>query len=296
MFKKIVVALDGSPNAERILAWVKPYAEKGARLILLQVVKPGYMVPSVTKKAASASYAPAQRYLDRLARKLHEEGLKSKAEVVSGPLPARAIAKAARQEGSDLIAMATHGDSGVLHWLVGGNTDQVLKSADRPVLTVRPGTRAPQGGQVRRILVPLDGSAVAELIVPWIDKLAAFYGAEVMFLHVTPAGEGAGENAQIEALKKLRERIEKVCAQMGRRGVAARFRVEKGEAASTIAKIAKDFDLVATTTNGQGGLKRLAFGSVAEKIVRESEAPVIVFRPSKTAKAGRVVVLGVKAK
>ncbi len=266
MFKKILVSLDGSKNAEAILPWIQPYAKTNPRFFLARVIPPG----------PSATVAGAQEYLTHLERSLKKEGLRTRPIVATGRNPAKEIADVARREGCDLIAMATRGETDVRQKLKGSITDQVLQWAQCPVYVARIVTPRIGIGMVKRILVPLDGSVTSELIIPWIDNLAAFHGAEVEFLHI------AGENSKL--LKKLHDRIQKVCERMGRRGVSATLRVERGNTVNTILHRSASFDLIAMTTHGESGIRRIVIGSVAEKIIRDSILPVMVFRPRRSLK------------
>jgi nucleotide-binding universal stress UspA family protein len=140
----------------------------------------------------------------------------------------------------------------------------------------------------RRALVALDGSEVAETIMPLIFKIAG--PLEVTLLRVNVpvrplVVEGAGqpvfedpESARIDA----EEYLAPLAVDLRRRGVRVRTEVRRGEAAEEILKAAREAkaDVIAMTTHGRTGLGRLLFGSVAETVLRESELPVLLMRSS----------------
>ena len=140
----------------------------------------------------------------------------------------------------------------------------------------------------RRALVALDGSEVAERIMPLIFKIAG--PLEVTLLRVNVpvrpvVVEGAGpaifedpDSARIDA----EEYLAPLAVDLRRRGVRVKTEVRRGEAAEEILKAAREAkaDVIAMTTRGRTGLGRLLFGSVAETVLRESELPVLLMRSS----------------
>jgi nucleotide-binding universal stress UspA family protein len=140
----------------------------------------------------------------------------------------------------------------------------------------------------KRILVPLDRSDVAEAIVPLVVDLARGAGATVRLLHVAPVPENLVskegrliayadqemERLEVEGLDHLKE----VAARLG---LPAECVVRFGDDVDEILLEAEAYgaDLVAVTTAGKSGLKRLVMGSVAEQVFRRSRAPVLLYHP-----------------
>jgi nucleotide-binding universal stress UspA family protein len=147
-----------------------------------------------------------------------------------------------------------------------------------PVLALRSRTRLPKQGRIRRILVPLDGSRTAEASIPWIRCLARFFKSQVVFIHVYPLGPGGLKASHQPRYDVLHRRISRVIEGMTRSGIKASFKLQRGDAADRLLCFADRNDLIVTTTHGHGGFKRLLFGSVAEKLIREAEVPVLVFK------------------
>jgi nucleotide-binding universal stress UspA family protein len=278
MLKKILVALDGSENAEHALPWVKRYAApERAQVVLFRAVNPEHLdresIPSETQDA--------RNYLQRIESELNYAGIPAKVVVQVGP-PAASIVQAAQAEGGELILMTTRGGSPVQRWALGGVTERVLRLSRIPVLPVRSQTALPKQGRVRRIVVPLDGSKLAEESLPWLRKFARFFKSRVVFLHVYPMGAGGLKSSHQATYDALHKRITRAVERLGDAGVKAVFRLQRGDPAERILAFVDQNDLILTTTHGLGGVKRLIFGSVAEKLVQNSPVPVLVYRSAES--------------
>lgn len=146
MYKKILVPLDGSQLAECVL----PHVESIARgcgvqeVILLRVAEPfhqfcdydGCVSQETINSIDADNKAAAEKYLSQLIRRARYDGVSVKAEVITGT-PGESIADYATRNSIDLIAIATHGRSGISRWTWGGVADRILRSACVPVLMVR---------------------------------------------------------------------------------------------------------------------------------------------------------------
>jgi len=144
LLKRILVPLDGSKLGEAAIPGTEALARAlGAELVLLQVVEPattwgtyeGY--PSYPPPAdVESRKASAKAYLDGVGKPLEEKGLNTSSVLEYG-LPARQIIDYAKANGVDLIAMSTHGRSGIALWVFGSVTDKILHAGDTAVLIVR---------------------------------------------------------------------------------------------------------------------------------------------------------------
>lgn len=186
MIRQILVPLDGSKLAESILPSVEEFARlAGASVTLLQVIEPiesvvdlfGQEYPGVERDLQAADERVAHTYLTGIAQRLNRAEIVAHTRVVVGPV-AETIIQLAHE--FDLIAMATHGRSGIGRWVFGPVADKVLHGATVPVLLVRAGRAAVAAGWPRRILVPLDGSGLAEQALPLAALLARRAGAELI--------------------------------------------------------------------------------------------------------------------
>ena len=147
----------------------------------------------------------------------------------------------------------------------------------------------------QRVLVPLDGSRVAEAILPFIEQIAGPLDMEVLLVRVVPLTSmdvaAMAKEAQLgePILKELDAQgyLEPLVASLKAKGVRAGARVRIGDPATEIVAAAKEInaDLIAMTTHGRSGLGRLLFGSVAEAVLRSSPIPVFLLRTSEAALA-----------
>jgi len=142
LYKKILVPLDGSKLAECVLPHVKTIVagEGVAQVLLLRVVEP---LPAGTPPAVDfevvqeAGMKEAKEYLDRTKAKLSKDGLNVETKVLAGR-PAETIIDFAQREKVDLVAIATHGRSGITRWIFGSVADRLVRALSVPILLVRP--------------------------------------------------------------------------------------------------------------------------------------------------------------
>lgn len=151
MFKKILVCLDGSEIAERIIPFVKEEAlAMGSGIILLRVVSlPGNLTlgvpgfPSVPfhtpamPEQLKKEYSIAKTYLKRVAQPIREQGIKVKCETLLG-LPGPAIISYANENNIDLVAISSHGHSGLRNVLLGSVAEYIVRESGLPIMMIRP--------------------------------------------------------------------------------------------------------------------------------------------------------------
>lgn len=274
MIKKILLAMDGSENAERALWWVIQYAgREKAQVVLFRAVDTEVMDPEF----APSQVKDALNYLLRMETEINQAGIPAKVMVREGN-PAEMIVKVAMEERCDLILMSTRGGSKVKRWAIGGVTEQVLRMSPVPVLPIQSHTHAARNNHIRRVIVPVDGSKLAEQTLPWAADLARMLKAQLVFLHVYPLGPAGMTQRAEDVFDALRERMVRQCQLLRKKGVKARFAVRSGDAADRVLRFAGRNDMILTTTHGWGGFKRWIFGSVAEKLIHEARIPVLVYK------------------
>lgn len=272
MFKKILVPLDGSKTAQEALYWAKQYAGPGkAQVVLVQVLHAEYPLEGRPFRAGGAE---AREYLQGIERELNYAGIPVKILLRNEPV-ARSIAQTARQEGCDLIIMTSRGSSKVVRWLIGGVTQQVIRLSSVPVLVVRGSVAGAAHARPRRILVPQDGSPLARTVLPLAKELSRFHRARLSLLHVRTRN-GSRRNGQGNG--SVTRVLEGRAGTLRNQGFRAEVRVASGDAALEILKSSRTGDLLALSTHGYGGLKRLLLGSVAEKVIQEATVPVFIFK------------------
>jgi nucleotide-binding universal stress UspA family protein len=274
MLKRILLALDGSENAERALWWVTKYAAREkAQVLLFRAVD----TTTLEREFIPSTVTDAFNYLQRMETEINQAGIPARVIVRQGK-PAETIVKVAMEERCDLILMTTRGGSKVKRWAIGGVTEQVMRLSPIPVLPIQSRTHAARNNRVRRIIVPVDGSTLAEAVIPWATEFARLLKARLFFLHVYPGGaRGMGAQAE-ETFNDLRTRMLRLCQLLKKDGVKATFIVRTGDAADRILGFSGMNDIILTTTHGVGGFKRWIFGSVAEKLIHAARVPVLVYK------------------
>jgi len=134
-----------------------------------------------------------------------------------------------------------------------------------------------------RILVPLDGSECAEIVLPKVEKLATDLKANVALLRVAYAHTFPGADpteAEVKVVREAEEYLRKIEERLKAKGFKVDSHVRYGNDADEILDHAaqKDIDFIAMTTHGRSGVKRFLLGSVAEKILRHSPKPIFLVR------------------
>ncbi len=297
MFKKILVPLDGSKTAEAVIPFAREIAANaGAELLFVTVIQEvGVWDATQSLEVLKRESEIAAEYLATMERDETGKGQKVTTQVLDGDA-AEAVLVAADEAGADLIAISTHGRSGVSRWLFGSVATRILEHSSVPLLVLRPKEgedRGATGPAVKKILVPLDGSEVAKSVLPVVEEFAKTMGASLVLYHSVaplsayPGFESAGAAALGEAVEEMqrqaREILARAAEEVKARGVEATTVVSLGTAVDGVLTAAAelDVDLVAIATHGRSGLGRAILGSVADGVIRRSaDVPCLVIRPS----------------
>ncbi len=211
--------------------------------------------------------------------------------------PSEEIADLARSANVDIVAMATHGQTGLRHLLMGSVAEQVLRELTIPVLLIRPIDHPEEHVPARPIdhrltaIVPLDGSPIAEQALECATELASTIGARLVLTAVEPTvGDvGLAEVGVVPywvmadheaALVRLNEYLKQTAARLTGLGLTVETRLSEGSPAEEILRIstAEQADLIIMTTRGHSGMERLLMGSVAAKVLQNADLPVLLAR------------------
>jgi nucleotide-binding universal stress UspA family protein len=279
MFSKILVPTDGSDLSLAILWTLRPLI-LGAKpeITLFRAVEADGDDPE-------AAAGAAREELDAIQKRLEAWGLPASVRVEPGDDPADQILACAKELAVDLVAMSSHGRSGITRMLRGSVAERVLRECSAPLLLCTPESGAIHESPLfRRILVPLDGSELATEILPDVEKVAKACGSEVTLMHVDDSlSEPPSPVFDPEWWSE--ERIEEQLAPLNpsrdalaSAGVSVGRHVAYGGPADRILQAAKKADLIAMTTHGASGVTRWLFGSVAEAVLREADCPLLVRR------------------
>jgi nucleotide-binding universal stress UspA family protein len=296
--KRIIVPLDGSELAEVAL----PYAEElsikldlGIEL-LRAVTLPVYSEPLggvYTVEQEVALRAGAKGYLERVGDRLKGKGIAVSTETICSTA-AEAIIDYASKDGVELIVLATHGHSGLTRWALGSVADKVIRGTNKPVVLIRAKEShpvTPGQGIIKKIVVPLDGSKESEAVIPCVTWLATGLGAEVVLFQAMAGGfhtiTAKGYNYTIYPEQQMasdkafaEDYLSLVGEQFKDKGITLNSEVRVGDAAEEIIEFADSLeaDMVAMSTHGRSGISRWVIGSVAEKVLREGNRPLLLVR------------------
>jgi nucleotide-binding universal stress UspA family protein len=297
VYRSILVPLDGSGLAERALGVAAALAARmHSDLHLVHVHRervvdelPTYGLTGEAARAAAEQYVLAAA--DRLRA---EQGGSVSGAVLEGSAAGSIVAHATAA-GTDLIVMSSHGRTGASRFWLGSVADAVIRSTTVPVLMVRGDgdtTATTNAGMFERVLVPLDGSSVAEAVVPHAIALAKLNEAHVHLLQIEERAEDLRTSVWGLAAHEpddLPARLERADRYL--HGVVARFESDWAPATvgaeargahrigEAIAQVAteRDIDLIAMATHGRGA-SRLLIGSVADKVIRGTACAILLYR------------------
>jgi len=310
VYQRILVPLDGSLLAEAILSDVMELATlHRAEVVLLRVASAHARIGSDLTDAQVHAVAEAEGYLAEKEQRLAGHGIRVSSAVRYG-LPAEEILDHARTSNIDLIAMSTHGRSGMERVLLGSVAERVLREAPVAVLLrravgpvpartgdkvraaqapIRPQEAAPGVQPVRHILCPVDFSRTSDEVLGQAGMLAERFGADLTVLHVVydpldatclhvphPPQEQLREEMIREAERQLEARLRRRLRDLPR----AKTAVVVGPPFREIVRYAEEHqvDLIVMGTQGLSGLGHLIIGSTAERVVRTAPCPVLSIR------------------
>jgi len=295
-FKRILVPLDGSDMAERALAPALALAKAmSAKLFFVRVAIPLTLNldPKLYQRMIEVRQVEAKRYLRSFQPSSSSTLVDIETQVLVGRA-ARSIINFAQEKGIDLIVMSSHGRSGVNRWIYGSVADKVLHNAPCAKVIIHPQVII-EPFSIKRILVPLDGSSLAELALEPARALAEAVSAELISLHVTstpqidvqPVPGWPGLNAVAEAADQEADAyLQGVQAAMGDSPVSIRSLCASGPAAERIIDIAdsQQVDLIVMCSHGRSVIERRVFGSVAEKVLRGANCVTLVIQGQEVSK------------
>ncbi|MEA3341764.1 MAG: universal stress protein [Chloroflexota bacterium] len=311
MFKKIVVPLDGSELAEGVLPHLAEVIRNRESRVYLLSVSPLSRRTTPSAVGIQPASATMPDDLPSVMRELMEylRAVAERLEPVASDVwigvrfgrPADAILAFADEVGADLIATSTHGRSGISRWVFGSVADRLLRGASCPVLLVRAGrdevTLSPPPTSYQGILVPLDGSELAEQVLPYVKALirpnrtriflssvltTGLGDRTVTLLTSYPPGMQLATTALHHAEVQMRAYLRSVANVLRDRGAMVHIAIRQGSPAGEILTYAAevDADLICMTTHGLSGTSRWVYGNVAGKVLQGARGPVLLVRPA----------------
>ncbi len=301
MLRSILVPVDGSRFSERAVPVAARLAqETGSTLHLVMAHDP------IAGIGPFAELGPPnvllmekvegreRTYLEQLAARLRRQSnIKVKIHWVDG-IAGRVITRMSATTRAGLVVMATHGRGAMGPLGLGSVADHVVRHVHLPVLLIPRKAASRRKALGRRVLVPLDLSGDATDVLRVLEQLRrrTRNRMRIQLLHVVVPVLGASfpfmpfpisETAQVTELRwtQARQALARVKKRAARQGVISTRVVAGGSPAARILEVFHQgpFDLLAITTHGRRGLRRLLLGSVASKVIRHAKKPVLVLRP-----------------
>ncbi len=320
MNKGLLVPLDGSNLAEDVFPYAREIAGRmDLDLVFLNVCNPFEkellpMRQSYVDKMADMVWHQIREIRTVTGTLISIKTREALAKVVIGD-PGEEILRYAGENPIGIILMATHGASGVRRWAIGSVAYKVLHASQIPVLLIRSGipeeTVYDQWPQ-RTILVPLDGSRLAESALPLAEQLAKerdIQNTRIVLVNVCkpdllPQGsyymnpdyppttplqyEDYVKQETAKTKDASRQYLERITQKIKLEGIKIKTEVLAGDAAEEIIKYANShpFQVIVMTSHGHSGFKHLVLGSVAEKVVLETHTPVLIVKPEEGKRKG----------
>jgi nucleotide-binding universal stress UspA family protein len=302
MLERILLPLDGSELAERAIPYVRDLAgQLGAEVYLLHACPPEH----------KTYLRMHQIYLNNVAEELRSR-LKADWQPSSDPRiqaevildePVNAIFEYVKQKSISMVALTSHGSSGLRAWAIGSVADKVVRGVGVPVLLVRTKEGLPileEKGLIRKILLPLDNSEASKIALPYAVQLAKKLKASIalftMFQSIFTqmvssqdiGGGGIAMGAGFDSIdaateKYTNEYLQGIADEIRKEGVeVTQTSLMSIDAAFEILEMEKKIqpDLVVMATRGRSNISRWAFGSVAEKVLRGGDRPILMVKES----------------
>lgn len=305
MYTNLLVPLDTSSTAEQVLPYLRHLASPQTTIHLVSVVEPhlyAYAMAAqervVQEKLQAVIKNDMEQYLEQIQDHLQNQGYQVERWLAAGDA-AQTIADVASKVNADLIAMTTHGRTGLARWALGSVADRVIHSAQQPIFLVRTNETPPLRYEIQQILVPLDGSQIAEEALADAKTLATETNAALSIVRILEPlsdwqKEVLAEQGYQEAAIEQERRAEAssylntISAQLNAAHITTTCELFSGQASEAILHILNrvPIDLVVMSTHGLSGYSRWVYGSVAGKVLHSAPCPLLL-RRSVALQAGR---------
>ena len=286
-WKSVLVATDFSDSGKEAVATAVALAESSeAKLAVISVAeRPAVLPPLLLKRP---SYDPdelwsreTRRSMTALVKRLRRKHPGTRGFVRVGT-PWREIVELARELRVDSIVVGSRGLTGIQRLLLGSTAENVVRHAPCPVLVVRDGPLK----RIRRVLLPVDWDEGSKAAVRYVVaragkdvELQAIHAIAFPRLIEAEFADSLSDDAP--SSRKLRRFLDR----LGAKDIPSK--VVLGEPAEAILDAADDVDLIVIATRGRKGAARALLGSVAEKVVRRAEGPVLVVPPTRPRENGK---------
>lgn len=310
MIKRVLISLDGSELAGQVVPHLLRFVVAGETEILLMTALPASAFPvfkdyvkSLTlEQVDTLNGGQACYQLEILEQELKEVGFKVQSQVLSGK-PVKSILRLADETRVDLIAMSTHGRTGVGRLLLGSVADEVLSYTHVPIFLVPAKTEVKSDSSPRIIFLPLDGSPLAETAIPIACQFAKNTNAMIYLIRVVDSHDSGDESETMTIsstsidddyagekpiVRQAAAYLKRIQLRLQLAGVTSQCQVVEGEPAEAITRIAgeENADLIVMSTHGRRGVERQFYGSVASEVISHAIWPMLIMCGKISANAG----------
>ncbi len=299
VFRRILVPLDGTRRCETILRRLEPLLRQPRTdvLLLRAVAEESGAAGLEAGKPIDERRREAEKYLIRLLRCVQGRGISARATQPRAE-PSAAILETARRERPALVAMTTHGRSGLERLVLGSIAERVLRSTPVPLLLVPVAEQGPatvlppeetEPLSFRTILVPVDGRGFSAAVFPDVARLARAFGSRVVLLYVEQPmmnpgyvfpGSSLPDSPAFLPMPSPQDIVGRSKRSFSSEGIDVETATATGEPAARILEAVRSHgaDLIAMTTHGRSGVLRWIAGSVTEKVLRSSPVHLLLVR------------------
>jgi nucleotide-binding universal stress UspA family protein len=296
MLRTIVVPLDGSPLAERALDTATALSiPTAARLVLVRVEISYSLADIPDDQPRAVAVQRAEHYLAEIEARLIGRGFIVQSDVRCAGRAPEAIVAAATEHAADMIVMTSHGRTGPTHLLFGSVAEGVVAHSPIPVLVERVWQAAQRELLIAnrpRLLVPLDGTELAEAALEVATGLADDLDGELVLLNVEVPDDVRDAERDVQVYLEVTAPEERFdphdyLARTEERLSASSpdttvyCEVRRGRPADQIVTIAHEVNaaLIVMATHGRTGVDRMIAGSVAGRVIEHAQQPVVLIRP-----------------
>ncbi|HLY74820.1 MAG TPA: universal stress protein [Planctomycetota bacterium] len=287
MIERMVVPLDGSLTAEAILPQVRRLLYRNdSEIILVRAVEPPVLENGIM--LAEEALAAAREYILGKVERFEQQGVRVRSIVRYGS-PAGVILDAAESERATMVALATHGATGLKRILFGSVAETVIRKSPVPVLLVRPfwcyelaPAGAPEQRPIRNLLVPVDGLGLIRHAMSGIVEMARLFGTRVVLSRILEGAER--RTVQVTEYSGAEAELESIAKELEGQGIETIRLLGAGSPVERILETVHEekIDMIAMATQGRSGWLRLREGSVTEEVLRRAEVPLLVSRVAKS--------------
>lgn len=282
LYTRVLVPLDGSVAAEFAIRFARDLASRHqAELLLLHL----HTVDVLTEDSDTSPTDDHAAYLERLRKELQPaDGLSIQTHTLASSNLRKALFEFIDNENVSVVVLSTRGRTPMLNWLFGSTLETTLDAFPVPLMLVRP--------RYQNVIVPLDGSKWSESAIPRAVEIARVHDAELILLHIYQAKGSdyasdwalAGQQHIAEqTLDQVREQLISLRNRLRQEGINAREALVRGNnPAQNICDFVASEDgisAIVMSTHGRTGISRWLMGSVAQNVIKNTRAAVILVNP-----------------